>query len=110
MSLRPAPQCMLANVSAMTKPYMRRAHYEHCENKFRTGCIGPSLNVQAERLAKAWHREEMRFRHDYNDKLLSGLMFMSLAAILLFRFVVCVSILETAGWIAFVFLQVGHCY
>ena len=84
-----------------------RAHHEHCETKFRTGCIGPSLTAQAERLAKAWTREEARFRHDYNDKLLSGLIFMSLAAILLFRFVIRVSLLETGGWVAFVFLQVG---
>ena len=84
-----------------------RARFEQCEAKFRKGCIGPSLTVQAERLAKAWHREETRFRHDYNDKLLSGLLFLSLAAILLFRFVVRVNIVETAAWIAFVFLQVS---
>ena len=82
-----------------------RAHYEQCETKFRMACIGPSLTAQAERLPKAWSREETRFRHDNNDKLLSGLIFMSLAAILLFRFAIRVSILETVGWVAFIFLQ-----
>ena len=83
-----------------------RANYERCEANFRKACIGPSLVVQAERLAKAWHREESRFRHDYHDQLMTWLIGLSLASILLFRFVVCVNTLETAGWVAFVFLQV----
>jgi hypothetical protein len=59
-------------------------------------------------LSKAWNREETRFRHDYNDKLLNGLVFAMLAAILLFRFVIRVSLLETGAWVGFIFLQVRN--
>ena len=44
---------------------------------------------------------------DYNDRLLNGLVIASLAFILLFRFVIKSSLLETLGWLAFAFLQVG---
>ncbi len=54
---------------------------------------------------QAWRREEGRFRRDYNDKLFNGLVVFALADILLFRFVVRISLAETAGWIGFVFLQ-----
>jgi hypothetical protein len=37
----------------------------------------------------------------------AGLVVAALADILLFRFVIRVSLLETAGWVAFVFLQVA---
>lgn len=84
-----------------------RDHYDRCSGHFHTGCVGPSLVTQAERLSKAWNREEVRFRHDYNDKLLSGLVFLMLADILIFRFVVRVSLLESGGWFGFIFLQVS---
>lgn len=57
-------------------------------------------------LAQAWRREEARFRRDYNDKLFNGLVVFALADILLFRFVIRVSLAETVGWVGFVFLQV----
>ena len=44
---------------------------------------------------------------DYNDRLLNGLVIASLAFILLFRFIIKSSLLETLGWLAFAFLQVG---
>ena len=90
----------------VTVPTSCRDHYKRCEARFQKACVGPSLTTQAERLAKAWNREEARFRHDYNDKLLNGLVFVMLAAIILFRFVVRISLLESAGWVGFVFLQV----
>lgn len=55
---------------------------------------------------QAWRREEARFRRDYNDKLFNGLVVFALADILLFRFVIRVSLAETVGWVGFVFLQV----
>ena len=56
--------------------------------------------------AQAWRREEARFRRDYNDKLFNGLVVFALADILLFRFVIRISLAETVGWVGFVFLQV----
>lgn len=44
---------------------------------------------------------------DYNDRLFNGLVIASLVLILLFRFVIQISLLETLGWLAFAFLQVG---
>ena len=63
--------------------------------------------LQNERLQKAWRREHTRFKHDYNDKLYNGLVLLLLVDILVFRFVIKFSILETLGWVVFLFLQVG---
>lgn len=83
-----------------------QARFQQCESAFKRKCVGPSRATQAERLAKAWRREEARFRRDYNDKLFNGLVVFALADILLFRFVIRVSLAETVGWVGFVFLQV----
>ena len=58
-------------------------------------------------MGRAERRERSRFVHDYNDRLFNGLVIASLAEILLFRFVIRSSLLETLGWFAFAFLQVG---
>lgn len=63
--------------------------------------------LQAERLARALRRERLRFMQSYNDRLFGGLVVASLAAIVVFRFVLRVAALETAAWVAFAFLQVG---
>lgn len=65
--------------------------------------------LQSERLQKAWRREHTRFKHDYNDKLYNGLVLLLLVDILTFRFVIKFSILESLGWVVFLFLQVHHC-
>ena len=62
---------------------------------------------QAERLARALRRERLRFTQSYNDRLFGGLVVASLAAIVVFRFVLKVGALETAAWVAFAFLQVS---
>lgn len=62
--------------------------------------------LQSERLQKAWRREHTRFKHDYNDKLYNGLVLLLLVDILTFRFVIKFSILESLGWVVFLFLQV----
>lgn len=80
--------------------------YNRCRTTFNTLCIGPAYSSQAERLNKAWRREHARFTHDYNDKLFNGLVLLLLVDILVFRFVIKSSLLETVGWILFVFLQV----
>ena len=59
-------------------------------------------------MGRAERRERSRFVHDYNDRLFNGLVIASLAEILLFRFVIRSSLLETLGWLAFAFLQVGR--
>ena len=66
------------------------------------------IALQSERLDKAWRREHARFTHDYNDKLFNGLVLLLLVDIIVFRFVIKSSLLETVGWILFVFLQVSH--
>lgn len=60
----------------------------------------------ADRLQKAYAREHGRFAHDYNERLLNGLVLVSLCGILCFRFVIRLQLGETLAWVAFVFLQV----
>ena len=69
-------------------------------------CTGPARAAQEVRLGRAEKRESGRFVRDYNDRLFNGLVIVSLAQILLFRFVIRISLLETLGWLAFAFLQV----
>lgn len=83
-----------------------RSRFFRCESAFERACVGPALNASSVRLQKAWHREESRFRRDYNDKIFNGLVIISLVDIVVFRFVFRVNVVETAGWAAFVFLQV----
>ncbi|KAK9810109.1 hypothetical protein WJX72_005008 [[Myrmecia] bisecta] len=80
--------------------------FARCRANFASLCIGPAHSQQAERLDKAWRREAGRFTHDYNDKLFNGLVVLMLIDIMVFRFLVKISIMETLGWVAFVFLQV----
>ena len=65
--------------------------------------------TQGDRLDRAWDREVKRFHRDYNDKLFNGLLGITFLDILVFRFVVKVSLMETLGWLAFAFLQVHAC-
>jgi len=83
-----------------------KARFDDCSLNFHTLCIGPGLAHAVERLAKSWDREYYRFSKDYNERLYNGLVLASIALIVVFRFVVKVSLGETVGWIAFLFLQV----
>ncbi|CAL5219282.1 g1085 [Coccomyxa viridis] len=83
-----------------------QARFERCRARFEDVCIGPARAGQEERLGRAEKRERSRFVRDYNDRLFNGLVIASLAVILLFRFVIRISLLETLGWVAFAFLQV----
>ena len=85
-----------------------KARFERCKARFEEICIGPARAGQQERMGRAERRERSRFVHDYNDRLFNGLVIASLAEILLFRFVIRSSLLETLGWLAFAFLQVGR--
>jgi hypothetical protein len=67
--------------------------------------VGPAKAAAAERLTLAWRRARAAFARDYNDRLFTGLIGASLAAVVLFRFVVRVRLAEAAGWAAFLFLE-----
>jgi Guanylate-binding protein, N-terminal domain len=81
------------------------ARYQKCKASFDQQCVGPAKVHNEERLQKAWERESSRFNRDYNERLYNGLVLMAVAAIVIFRFVVRWSLGETAGWAAFLFLQ-----
>ena len=68
-----------------------------CTLCFGGNSVRPCLCWQAARLDRAWERESGRFQHDYNDRLLAGLVGLSLLDILVFRFLMRVAVLEDAG-------------
>ncbi|GAB4814626.1 hypothetical protein N2152v2_001672 [Parachlorella kessleri] len=82
------------------------AQFDKCRRKFQRQCVGPALGSNQERLDRAWRREEARFSSDYNARLHNGLTVAALLAVLVFRFVIKQHAAETAGWLAFVFLQI----
>jgi len=82
------------------------ARYKHCRQQFDEKCLGPGRERAQERLEKAWAREMKRFRSDYNSKLFNGLELVMLVDILVFRFFLRSSALETVGWLGFFFLQI----
>ena len=53
----------------------------------------------------AWARARRQFGTDYNGRLLMGLLALSVAGILVFRFVLRARLLEFASWLALVFLE-----
>jgi hypothetical protein len=69
-------------------------------------CVGPARNNSMARLQLAWKQAHSQFSKDYNDRLFTGLLLCAVAAIVVFRFVVKVAVLEAAGWLAVVFLEV----
>ena len=82
-----------------------QAKFDRCKAEFEAACIGPAHGAAGERLARAQRRESARFVRDYNDRIFNGLVIACLADILVFRFLVRVSLMETVGWVAFAFLQ-----
>lgn len=101
-------EIVLENEASQRLPSTGRfsSRYKKCEQHFNTRCVGPSKSNAEMRLQHAWDRENARFVHDYNDKLYNGLVILSVAAIVIFRFVIRWSLGETGGWIGFVFLQI----
>jgi hypothetical protein len=81
------------------------ARYAECSRRFALACVGPARAHSEERLARAHARERARFERDYNERLLTGLVFAALAAVLLFRFALRWPLAEAAAWLAFAFLQ-----
>ena len=83
-----------------------RKRYHECAERFQHACVGPALVRNQERLTHAWDREVARFDKEFNDRLLNGVVFVTIAWVVVFRFIIRIAIAETIGWIAFVFLQV----
>ena len=82
-----------------------KAHFESCLSMFHRKCVGPGFEHARERMTKTWEREYARFNKDYNEKLYNGLVIVSLAMILVCRFVITAALGESVGWIVFIFLQ-----
>ena len=57
------------------------------------------------RLLKALARSQAQFNKDYNDRLYTGLLFLSLGLAVFFRFALHVRVLEAVCWASFVFLE-----
>jgi hypothetical protein len=69
-------------------------------------CMGPARNSSDERLAMAWKRTHSQFSQDYNDRLFTGLLVAAIAAIVVFRFLVKIQILEIVAWFCLVLLEI----
>ncbi len=83
-----------------------RGSWERCHERFAGRCVGPAFDKSQARLSRAWGQAEGQFMRDYNDRLLSCLLVGAIGAVLVFRFVLKVQLLEIGGWLAFVFLEV----
>ncbi|KAF6248953.1 guanylate-binding protein [Scenedesmus sp. NREL 46B-D3] len=92
---------------ALQIPSMRQfeGRYAACLATFEAKCVGPARSSSAERLQLAWSQARMQFGKDYNDRLFTGLLVAAVADIVIFRFVIKAALLEAAGWLAVVFLE-----
>ena len=77
-----------------------------CRRKFDKFCVGPAASTQRQRLEHAQDRERERFVREYNDKLYTGLVGVSLVCALLSRFALRQVVLEILFWGSFLFLEV----
>lgn len=82
-----------------------QATYSKCHQQFTLKCIGPASGVSTERLNLTYKRAQAQFERDYNDRLYTGLLVLSLGFVVVFRFVMKLQLLELIGWAAFLFLQ-----
>jgi hypothetical protein len=80
--------------------------WQRCHGAFSQRCVGPALAKAEARLARAWKQADGDFMRQYNDRLLSCLLVCSVGAVVVFRFVIRVQLLEVGGWLAFLFLEV----
>lgn len=69
-------------------------------------CVGPARSSSEERLKLSWQQARGQFAKDYNDRLLTGLLLSAVGAIVVFRFLIKIAILEAASWVAVLFLEV----
>jgi hypothetical protein len=76
-----------------------------CATLFEGGCIGPARQRQEARLAHATQRERARFRLEYNNRLYTGLVILSLLGAVVARFALKRTAIEAASWGLFAFLQ-----
>ncbi|GBF99137.1 hypothetical protein Rsub_12029 [Raphidocelis subcapitata] len=97
----------LDGLGRMALPSMRQfeGSFGRCRAQFEAKCIGPARAASDERLSMAWDRARRQFGSDYNGRLLTGLLALSVGAIVVFRFVLRARLLEAAGWLALAFLE-----
>ena len=78
-----------------------------CNETYTRRCAGPSRATYAMRLQRAAQRERAAFLQSYNARLFNGLLMGAVGGIVVFRFLIRVSLLELASWLLFVFLEVS---
>ena len=78
-----------------------------CNTTYAQRCAGPSHATYAVRLQRAAQRERAAFLQSYNARLFNGMLMGAVGGIVVFRFLVRVSLLELASWLLFVFLEVS---
>jgi hypothetical protein len=81
------------------------AKSQGCMTAFQAKCVGPAGPAQLERLEHAMERERTRFQKEYNDRLYSGLVVLTLTMAVLCRFVLKRMVLEFVCWASFLFLE-----
>ena len=72
-----------------------------CNRTCEVNCIGPAKLKNSLLLVKLFERSSAQFLRRYNQQLLLGFSMGSICGIVVFRFVVPVSILELVCWLAF---------
>ncbi|GAX76575.1 hypothetical protein CEUSTIGMA_g4021.t1 [Chlamydomonas eustigma] len=97
----------LDSLQAMRLPSLHNfnASFLKCKATFQAHCLGPAKASFSERLDKAWHRSQVQFKKDYNDRLHTGLLLLALLLAICCRFIIHIRILEALGWLSFIFLQ-----
>lgn len=103
-------QCegQIERLAKMALPSLGRfaAKSQSCMATFQAKCVGPAGPAQLQRLEHAMERERARFQREYNDRLYSGLVVLTLAMAVLCRFVLKRMLLEFVCWASFLFLEV----
>lgn len=105
--LESACERKLEGLQVMNIPSKNRfeGEYLECLHAFEAQCVGPALLKEKTRLEISWQREHKRFVLDYNGRLYTGLVILSLVDIVAFRFLVKLQLAEGTGWLLFLFLE-----
>lgn len=93
----------------MRLPTLRKfeSGYQSCRKGFDLHCIGPAREKHLLRLEKRYTREVAQFMNGYNDKLLNGIIMVSLVGVLSGRFLLRSGLLELTSWAVFGFFEVA---
>jgi hypothetical protein len=101
-------EAQIEKLANMALPSLGRfaARSQSCMASFQAKCVGPAGPVQMQRLNHAMEREKARFQREYNDRLYSGLVVLTLTMAVLCRFILKRMVLEFVCWASFLFLEV----